>query len=89
MPMTCTGRPSAEASSRLSPVISAHEKSRAMLSTAERPVRSSVFSISRTMESSRLAITASRTRIEPVAHAAALSSPASAVDRVPSPISSR
>ena len=61
MPMTCTGRPSADASSRLSPVISAQEKSRAMFRTAERPVRSSVFSISRTIESSRFAITASVT----------------------------
>ena len=62
MPITWTGRPSAEASRRLSPVMSAHEKSRAMLRTAERPVRSSVFSISRTIESSRFAITARRTR---------------------------
>ena len=46
-PMTCTGRPSAEASSSLSAVMSAQEKSRAMLSTAERPERSSVFVISR------------------------------------------
>ncbi len=42
--------------------MSAHEKSRAMLRTAERPLRRSVFSISRTIESSRFAITASRTR---------------------------
>ncbi len=61
IPITCTGSPSAEASRRLSAVISAHEKSRAMLSTAERPLRSSVFSISRTIESSRFAMTASST----------------------------
>ena len=61
MPITCTGRPSADASRRLSPVISAQEKSRAMFRTAERPVRRSVFSISRTIESSRFAITASVT----------------------------
>ena len=61
MPITCTGSPSAEASRRLSPVMSAHEKSRAWLSTAERPLRRSVFSISRTIESMRLAMTASST----------------------------
>ena len=61
MPMTWTGKPSAEAISRLSPVMIAHEKSRAMLSTAERPLRRSVFSISRTIESSRFAMTDSST----------------------------
>ena len=61
MPITCTGRPSAEASSSLSAVISEQEKSRAMFSTAERPERSSVLVISRTMLSKRLASTASRT----------------------------
>ena len=42
-------------------VTSAQLKSRAWLSTAERPVRSSVFSISRTIESMRFAMTASST----------------------------
>ncbi len=37
MPMTCTGSPSADASRRLSPVMRAQEKSRAMFSTALRP----------------------------------------------------
>ena len=52
-----TGRPSAEASSWLSPVMMQQEKSRALEMTAERAARSSVFDISRTMPSSRLAIT--------------------------------
>ena len=43
---------------------SAQEKSRAWLSTAERPLRRSVFSISRTIASMRFAMTASSTGIE-------------------------
>ncbi len=53
----CTGRPSAEASSWSSPVTMQQEKSRALEMTAERAARSSVLVISRTMPSSRLAIT--------------------------------
>ena len=56
----CTGRPSAEASSSLSAVTIAQEKSRAWLMTDERAERSSVFVISRQMPSSRLATTARR-----------------------------
>ena len=52
-----TGRPSAEASSWLSPVMMQQEKSRALEMTAERAARNSVLVISRTMPSSRLAIT--------------------------------
>src|SRR5262245_699314 len=53
----CTGRPSAEASKWLSPVRMQQEKSRALEMTADRAARSSVLVISRTMPSSRLAIT--------------------------------
>ena len=54
----CTGRPSADDRSWLSAVVMPQEKSRALLITAERAARSSVLDISRTMPSSRLAMTA-------------------------------
>ncbi len=54
----CTGRPSAEASSSSSPVTIEQEKSRATAMTEERPARSSVLVISRTIVSSRFAMTA-------------------------------
>ncbi len=53
-PSTCTCRPSAAASSSSSAVTIEQEKSRAMLSTDERPVRNSVLVISRTIASKRL-----------------------------------
>src|SRR3954471_5424147 len=56
-PKMCTGKPSADASRWLSPVMMQQEKSRADEITAERAARSSVLVISRTMPSSRLAIT--------------------------------
>src|SRR5258707_2053785 len=57
-PKIWIGNPSAQASSWLSPVTMAQEKSRALLMTADRPARSSVLVISRTTPSMRLAITA-------------------------------
>src|SRR5215831_11677699 len=68
----CTGRPSADASRRLSPVTMAQEKSRPVVSTAERPARSRVLVISRTMASNRLAITASWTGSSGAGYAARL-----------------
>src|SRR5215467_11301409 len=56
-PKMCTGNPSAEARSWLSPVMMQHEKSRALEITTERAARSSVLVISRTMPSSRFAMT--------------------------------
>src|SRR5262245_14023227 len=60
-PKMWTGNPSADASRWLSPVMMQQEKSRALEMTAERAARSSVLVISRTMPSSRLAITVMRT----------------------------
>ncbi len=55
---TCTVQTLRRRQRRLSPVIRAQEKSRAMFNTAERPVRRKVFSISRTTGVESLAITA-------------------------------
>ena len=61
VPQTWMGKPSATASTWLSDVMTAHEKSRAMPMTDDRAASSMVLVISRQTASMRFAITGSRT----------------------------